>query len=384
MPHSPAVTLAQSLIRCPSVTPKDEGALGVLEAALQGVGFATHRLVFSHPGTPDVDNLFAKIGEGRPHLVFAGHTDVVPPGDIARWTHDPFAGAIDTGVLYGRGASDMKGAIAAFAAAAIDHVREHGAPRGAISFLITGDEEGPSINGTAKLLDWARDAGETFDHCIVGEPTNVDALGDMMKIGRRGSLNGRVTVFGKQGHVAYPERAANPVPVIARIVAALSAHRLDEGTAHFVRSNLEVTSIDVGNPAVNVVPAQARAQFNIRFNDAWTPERLRTHIEALIHDAAQGARVEISFDPCNAVSFLTQPGAFTGLVAQAVREVTGRDPQLSTTGGTSDARFITRDCPVLEFGLLNTSIHAVDENAAVADIDALTEIYRKVLNAYFS
>jgi succinyl-diaminopimelate desuccinylase len=370
------------------VTPADAGALGVLEDALKAAGFEAHRLVFSEPGTPDVDNLFAKIGQGtsspRPHLAFAGHTDVVPPGDLARWRFDPFSGEIVDGVLYGRGASDMKGAIAAFASAALDYVREHGPSKGTLSFLITGDEEGPSINGTAKLLDWARERGERFDHCIVGEPTNVRALGDTIKIGRRGSLNGRVTVFGKQGHVAYPERAENPVPVVARIAAALSAHRLDEGTAHFVRSNLEVTSIDVGNPAVNVIPAQANARFNIRFNDAWTPETLRARVSAAIAEAADGARVETTFDPCNAVSFLTQPGAFTELVSRQIEAVTGRRPELSTNGGTSDARFITRDCPVLEFGLLNESIHAVDENARVADIDALSAIYRRIIAAYFA
>jgi succinyl-diaminopimelate desuccinylase len=384
MTISPAVALTRDLIRCPSVTPADAGALGVLETALKDAGFETHRLVFTEPGTPDIDNLFAKIGSGRPHTAFAGHTDVVPPGDVKRWRFDPFSGEIADGKIFGRGASDMKGAIAAFAAAALAYVAEHGAPRGAISFLITGDEEGPSINGTAKLLEWARDRGESFDHCIVGEPSNVATLGDMIKIGRRGSLNGRVLVCGKQGHAAYPHRAENPVPVMARVVTALSTHVFDQGTAHFDRSNLEVTSIDVGNPAFNVIPAEAHAKFNIRFNDAWTPERLQARIESIVRDTAAKAYAEVAFEPCNALAFLTEPGDFTDLVSHAIEQVTGRKPELSTSGGTSDARFITRDCPVLEFGLLNESIHAVDEHARLEDIDRLMAVYRRILDLYFA
>ena len=379
-----AVALTRDLIRCPSVTPKDAGALDVVEAALKSVGFETHRLTFSEDGTPDIDNLYAKLGAGQPHLVFAGHTDVVPAGDVARWRHDPFAGEVVDGRIYGRGASDMKGGVAAFVAATIDYVKTHGAPKGAISFLITGDEEGPSINGTIKMLDWARARGERFDHCIVGEPTNVDALGDTIKIGRRGSLNGVIRVIGKQGHVAYPHRADNPAPVIARIVAALSDHAFDDGTAHFDRSNLEVTSIDVGNPAVNVIPARAQAQFNIRFNDVWTLETLKARIRSVIAEAAGAATVEVEFMPSNAVSFLTKPGDFSTLVSRAITEVTGLTPELSTSGGTSDARFIIRDCPALEFGLTNETIHAVNENARIADIDALCAIYRRVIEAYFS
>ena len=379
-----AVSLARDLIRRPSVTPVDAGALDIVEAALKAVGFETHRLVFSDADTPDVDNLYARIGTGAPHLVFAGHTDVVPTGDVARWRHPPFEAAIVGDRLFGRGASDMKGAIAAFMAAAIDYIRTHGAPAGSISFLITGDEEGPSINGTTKMLDWARARGEKFDHCIVGEPTNVTALGDTIKIGRRGSLNGSLRVIGKQGHVAYPHRAQNPVPIIARIVAALSAHVLDDGTPHFDRSNLEVSSIDVGNPAVNVIPAEARAQFNVRFNDLWTPETLQARIRAIVAEAAGDARVALEFVQGNAISFLTRPGDFSELVARAVTETTGLTPELSTSGGTSDARFIVRDCPVVEFGLTNETIHAVDENARVADIDKLSTIYRKIIEAYFA
>lgn len=379
-----ALSLARDLIRCPSVTPVDAGALDVVEAALKAAGFGTHRLVFSDVDTPDVDNLFARIGTGAPHLVFAGHTDVVPTGDVARWRHPPFAADIVDDRLYGRGASDMKGAIAAFMAAAIDYIRTNGPLAGSLSFLITGDEEGPSINGTAKMLDWARARGEKFDHCIVGEPTNVSALGDTIKIGRRGSLNGVLQVIGKQGHVAYPHRAENPIPIIARIVAALSSHRLDEGTPHFDRSNLEVSSIDVGNPAVNVIPAQARAQFNVRFNDLWTPETLKARIHEVVAEAAGDARVELEFLPVNAVSFLTKPGAFSELVVRAVTDTTGLKPELSTSGGTSDARFIVRDCPVVEFGLTNETIHAVDENARLSDIDALATIYRKIIESYFA
>ncbi len=380
---SPAVALTRELLRCPSVTPLDAGALDVLERTLKAAGFACHRKIFQESGTPDVDNLFAKIGEGAPHLVFAGHTDVVPPGDIKRWRFDPFEGAVADGKIFGRGASDMKGAIAAFAAAAIEYLRRHGEPKGAISFLITGDEEGPSINGTVKLLDWAREQGERFDHCIVGEPTNVAALGDTMKIGRRGSLNGHVFACGVQGHVAYPERAHNPVPALARIVAALSQHEFDSGTVHFAPTNLEVTSIDVGNPTTNVIPAGGRASFNVRFNDLWTPETLEQRIREVAGAAAGVTEVELQFLPCNARAFLTKPGAFTELVARAVQETTGRAPRLSTSGGTSDARFITRDCEVVEFGLLNETIHAVDENAALSDIDALTRVYFRVLEGYF-
>jgi succinyl-diaminopimelate desuccinylase len=265
----------------------------------------------------------------------------------------------------------------------MDYVHKRGVPKGAISLLITGDEEGPSINGTAKLLDWVKAQGEVFDHCIVGEPTSVAALGDMMKIGRRGSLNGEIRVFGKQGHVAYPERAENPAPAIARIVTALSSHEFDRGTAHFSPTNLEFSSIDIGNPAANVIPAQARAKFNIRFNDLWTPERLSETVVGVATAAAEGAKFEVEFAPCNARAFLTAPGAFSGLVARAVREVTGLEPKLSTSGGTSDARFIIRDCAVLELGLVNETIHAVNENAALADIDALTQIYGRVIETYF-
>ncbi|WP_018407280.1 succinyl-diaminopimelate desuccinylase [Methylocystis rosea] len=387
MTQSRAVALTRELIRCPSVTPADAGALDVVEKALKAVGFETHRIVFSAPGTPDIDNLFAKIGSGAPHLAFAGHTDVVPPGDPARWRFEPFAAEVSDGRVYGRGASDMKGAIAAFAAAAIAYVERHRAQNvkswGTLSLLITGDEEGVSINGTVKLLEWARARGERFDHCIVGEPSNASTLGDMIKIGRRGSLSGRIRVIGKQGHVAYPQRAENPAPIIARIVSALSGHELDKGTTHFERSNLEFSTIDIGNPAVNVIPGEARAQFNVRFNDVWTHESLKERILQVIKEAAPNANVEVEFPPSNARSFITKPGAFTELVVDAVRQVTGLTPELSTTGGTSDARFIVNYCPVLELGLTNETIHAVDENARVADIDGLCAVYTRIIERYF-
>ena len=382
-PTEDAVSLTQELIRCPSVTPDDAGALAVVETVLRRGGFETHRIKFSHTGTPDVENLFAKIGSGAPHLAFAGHTDVVPPGDVARWRHEPFAGDIVDGRLYGRGASDMKGAIGAFLAATLNFISRYGAPHGTLSFLITGDEEGPSINGTVKLLDWVRAKGEKLDHCIVGEPTNVCALGDTIKIGRRGSLNGVIRVIGKQGHVAYPHRAENPAPVVARIVAALSVYEFDQGTAHFDPTNLEFSSIDIGNPAVNVIPATANAQFNVRFNDLWTLATLEERIRHIVAQAAGQTTTHLEFLPSNAVSFLTEPGIFSDLVVDAVRRVTGRTPELSTSGGTSDARFIIRDCPTLEFGLTNETIHAVDENATTADIKTLEEIYRHILISYF-
>jgi succinyl-diaminopimelate desuccinylase len=378
-----AVELTQHLIRCPSITPVNAGALEVVERALASVGFEIHRLTFSQADTPDVENLFAKIGNGDPHLVFAGHTDVVPTGDIKRWRYAPFSGEVAENKIYGRGASDMKGAIAAFTAATIKHIRRHGKPKGSLSFLITGDEEGPSLNGTIKLLDWARARGERFSHCIVGEPTNVSKLGDTIKIGRRGSVNGLIRVIGKQGHVAYPHRAENPAPVIARIVTALSHHEFDQGTAHFDRTNLEFSSIDIGNAAVNVIPATASAQFNVRFNDSWTLDSLKERVRAVVATAAGSTTVELDFLPSNAVSFLTAPGVFSELVSTSIKAVTGLTPELSTSGGTSDARFIIRDCPTLEFGLTNETIHAVDECASISDIEALEQIYSLILTNYF-
>ena len=382
---SPGVALTRDLIRRPSVTPADAGALDVLQSRLQAAGFTTHRLPFSEPGTPDIDNLYARIGNSSPFLLFAGHTDVVPPGDPTRWKVDPFAGDIVEGELIGRGAADMKGGIAAFAAAAFAYLEKHGPPqKGSIGFLITGDEEGPAINGTVKMLQWLTGRGERFDHCIVGEPTNAQDLGDMIKIGRRGSLNGRLLVKGRQGHVAYPQRADNPVSHLLALCAALKGEPLDDGTDWFDASNLEITSIDIGNEATNVIPGEARVRFNIRFNDLWTPETLKDHLRRRLEAVRPAENFELSFDPCNAVSFVTKPGPFTELVARSIEAETGRRPDFSTSGGTSDARFIAQYGPVVEFGLVGKTMHQIDERVPVADIDGLTRIYGRILGAYFA
>ena len=378
-----ALDIACALIRCPSVTPLEGGALTYLEGLLKDAGFETHRVIFSAPGTPDVDNLYARIGAGAPHLTFAGHTDVVPPGDEALWRFPPFAAQVAEGKLWGRGAADMKGGIAAFVAAALAFVRAHGAPKGTLSFLITGDEEGPSVNGTVKLLQWAQERGEIFSHAIVGEPTNPNALGDMVKIGRRGSLNGAIAISGAQGHSAYPQQADNPIESLARIVTALSEKPLDTGNAAFDPTRLVVTSFDVGNQARNVIPGEARALFNVRFNDIWTAETLARHIETLVAKAAPNARATCTFTPSNSPAFRTQRSAFTDLVSTAIAEETGRIPELSTSGGTSDARFIAAYCPVLEFGLVGKTIHATDEHIEVADLEKLTDIYGAILRRYY-
>lgn len=380
-----AVALAQTLIRCKSVTPDDGGALSALEETLRPAGFACTRLPFEAPGTPTVDNLFARIGENGPHLCFAGHSDVVPVGDVAAWTHDPFGGDLADGFVYGRGASDMKGAIAAFAAAALDYLAAHGdAFSGSISFLITGDEEGPAVNGTAKVLGWMKEHGQSPDHALVGEPTNTTAIGETIKIGRRGSLNGLVSVKGIQGHVAYPHLANNPIKGLIAVLAALYGTPLDQGSAHFEPSNLEVTSIDVGNSASNVIPARAEARFNIRFNDSQTPEHLQNTLRerALAALAGTGLEAAFTFEPAHP-AFVTASGPLDTLLAQAISDITGRTPALSTSGGTSDARFIKDYCPVVEFGLTTATIHQVDERAALADLEQLALIYRRFLDLYF-
>jgi succinyl-diaminopimelate desuccinylase len=383
-----ALSIAQDLLRCPSVTPADAGALGVLETRLKDAGFDVHRVTFSEPGTPDIDNLYARIGSGAPHIAFAGHTDVVPVGDEAAWTHGPFSGDVKDGFLYGRGAVDMKGGIACSVAATLDYLAAHdGKPPndGSISFVITGDEEAIAVNGTVKLMQWAAARGEKFDHCVVGEPSNVEEMGDCIKVGRRGSQSGTLIVDGIQGHVAYPHRAANPVPDIAALIVALSNEPLDNGNAHFQASNLEFTSVDVGNAASNVIPGQARAKFNIRYNDHHTQDSLRALIETrTVKACGNRIRARIEWEPSNADVFITKPGAFTDLVVAAIEEVTGRKPDLNTGGGTSDARFITHYCPVIEFGLVGPTMHQVDERASIADIEKLTKIYRSVLDRYFA
>jgi succinyl-diaminopimelate desuccinylase len=379
------LALAQALIRCPSVTPAEGGALAFIGQVLGDAGFEVHRPAFSEPGTPDIDNLYARFGVGRPYLLFAGHTDVVPPGDAERWQHDPFGGIVENGELFGRGAVDMKGGIACMMAAALAFLDATPDFAGSIGFLITGDEEGPAVNGTVKLLQWAYDRGERFDHCILGEPTNPEVLGDMVKIGRRGSQTGHLVVHGRQGHVAYPHLADNPVRGILRLLEALMREPLDEGSRHFDASNLEVTTIDVGNPTVNVIPGEARATFNIRFNDRWTPESLEAELRRRLQDAAGNAlRYTATFEPTNAVAFLTEPDAFVTTVAEAIEAETGRRPALSTTGGTSDARFIKNYCPVVEFGLVGQTMHQVDERVVVADLDRLAAIYGRILATYFA
>jgi len=384
-----ALSIAQALIRCPSVTPLDAGALGVLDTLLKSRGFETHRVTFSEAGTPDIDNLYARIGDQPPHLTFAGHTDVVPPGDETAWSHGAFSGEVKEGYLYGRGAVDMKGGIACSVAAVLQYLADHGGkPRedgkGSISFLITGDEEAASINGTVKLLKWVAERGETFDHCVLGEPSNQQVMGDCIKIGRRGSQSGTLHVDGVQGHVAYPQRASNPVPDISRLIVAISDEPLDQGSAQFQPSNLEFVSVDVGNGAFNVIPGQARATFNIRYNDLHTQASLRELVETRLAKAA-GNRIKarIVWEPSNSNVFVTTPGAFTDLAVSAIEEVTGRKPELSTAGGTSDARFIASYCPVIEFGLLGQTMHQIDERASVKDIEMLTRVYRGILDRYF-
>jgi succinyl-diaminopimelate desuccinylase len=375
------VSLLQELIRCPSVTPAEGGALQFLATVLAGAGFSVHRPVFSQAGTPDIENLYARFGTGGPCLVFAGHTDVVPPGDEARWRHGPFAGDVADGLVWGRGAVDMKGAIAAFLAATLRRLADGRPLAGSIAFLITGDEEGPAVNGTVKLLDWAKARGERMDHCLLGEPTNPARLGEMMKIGRRGSLNATLTLSGTQGHVAYPHLADNPLRRLPALMQALTAP-LDTGTAHFDPSNLEIVSVDTGNPATNVIPREVRLRLNVRFNDIWTPATLAAEIERRAR-AAAGETVSFAFEPSNAVAFLTEPGPFVELIADAIAAETGTRPALSTSGGTSDARFIKDHCPVVEFGLVGDTMHQIDERTPVTDLERLTAIYGRIIEAYF-
>ena len=374
--------LARALIRCPSVTPRDEGALAVLEGALKPLGFKFRRMPYSEAGTPDVDNLHAKLGKGAPHFCFAGHTDVVPIGDRSGWTVDPFAAEVKDGRLYGRGASDMKGAIAAFAGACARYIGEQGGHiPGSISFLVTGDEEGPSINGTAKALKTLAAEGEKFDACLVGEPTSPKIFGSMAKIGRRGSLNASLAVHGVQGHSAYPEATDNPIPRLLKMLSALADTPLDPGSAHFQPSTMAITSIDVGNPATNVTPAKAQARFNIRFNDRHSGDSLKKLLAERCQ--AVGGKFDLSM-LVTGEPFVVPPGPLSQLVVDAVREVTGRAPELSTHGGTSDARFIRNYCPVVEFGGVNATSHKVDEWMALEDLHRLTEIYFLILQRFFA
>jgi succinyl-diaminopimelate desuccinylase len=385
------IALARELIARPSVTPRDEGALDVLEGALARLGFNCHRLPFGAGATgrdARVDNLYARIGSGAPHFCFAGHTDVVPPGDRAKWSLDPFAGTVKGGYLWGRGAADMKGAIAAFVAAAAEFLAGNRSGfGGSISLLITGDEEGDAVNGTKPVLEWLAARGERIDACLVGEPTNPERLGQMIKIGRRGSMTGFLSVRGVQGHVAYPHLADNAAHRVLSLLDAVVREPLDAGSAHFQPSSLQVTTIDIGNPATNVVPAAAKAAFNIRFNDlhssasieAWLRKRFDAAIAASGPGGAYDLEIRISGE-----SFLTAPGPLSALVADCVAAETGRRAELSTTGGTSDARFIRRLCPVVEFGGVGQTMHKVDERMAVADIEGLQRVYRRMLDRVFT
>lgn len=374
------IDLARRLIRCASVTPQDAGALGILQDALEGMGFVCTRYPFN-----DVDNLYARFGTSAPNFCYAGHVDVVPIGDATQWRHNPFGGEVEDGKIWGRGAADMKGGIAAFVAAVAAFLAEGNVFDGSISFLITGDEEGPALYGTKKVLEAITAKGEVIDHCLVGEPTNPNILGEMIKIGRRGSLNGVINVIGTQGHVAYPDLAGNPVPTLLKLLTALSSKKLDDGNASFQPSNLEITSVDVDNPAHNVIAGAASAKFNIRFNTEHTGEGLLDWLNAEIKVAGLGFDGRIEADlSVPGHPFLTKPCAFTDKLSSAIQDVTGRTPELSTSGGTSDARFITNYAPVVEFGLIGKTIHQVNEHAKTADIKNLKEIYKALLVRYFA
>jgi succinyl-diaminopimelate desuccinylase len=376
---SDPVALAKALINCPSVTPHEAGALDLLQGWLARLGFTCTRLPFGE-GDARVDNLYARLGSSGPHFCYAGHTDVVPPGDLTQWSSDPFAATINNGILTGRGAADMKGSIAAFVSATAKAVHE-GSIKGSLSCLITGDEEGPAQFGTTKVLDWMESYGERPDQCLVGEPTSAQRLGDMAKIGRRGSMNAHIEVLGAQGHVAYPDRADNPVTRLVGFLGAVKARTLDSGNTHFQASNLEVTDIFVGNGTENMIPASAKARLNIRFNTEHSGETLSIWLKETLTRFAphHGLNIRISGE-----AFLSPPGKLAALVSEAVRAVIGITPELSTTGGTSDARFIQRLCPVIEFGLVGQSMHKVDEHVAVADILHLSDIYTRIIQGYFA
>jgi succinyl-diaminopimelate desuccinylase len=369
------LTLTQDLIRCPSVTPADHGALDIVEQSLTQLGFTCHRLKFE-----DVDNLYARLGTAQPNFCFAGHTDVVPVGDATAWQTNPFAAEIKGNVLYGRGAADMKAAIAAFISATATFLENNKKFQGSISFLITGDEEGIAINGTKKVLEWLAEKGEKLDFCLVGEPTNPTFLGEMIKNGRRGSMNGYLTIHGKQGHAAYPERASNPIPLLLQALQNFLAQPLDSGTEFFQPSNLEITSVDVGNTVTNIIPATAKAQFNIRFNTEHTSDSLTRWLHEQVKKVTADYTLEIQV---SGDAFLTQPCPEIAIIQDATEKVTGKRPVLSTTGGTSDARFIKNYCPVVEFGIVGATMHQVNEAVYLDDIYSLTDTYKDILEQYF-
>jgi len=375
------IALTQEIIQCPSVTPDDNGAQETLIKPLKEMGFTIYDLPFEGRGSYPVKNFFARLGTSAPHICYAGHTDVVPTGDETKWTHPPFSGAIDNGIMYGRGTSDMKGANAAFVAAISKFLDDNPDFNGSISLLITGDEEADAKNGTAPVLEWMADNNHIPDMCLVGESSNITYLGEEIKIGRRGSLRCDAIIKGKQGHVAYPEAADNPMPKLARVASALSAFTFDEGTQHFPPTNLEITNIDVGNTARNVIPAKGTIEFNLRFNTAWTDKTLIAKLNEIITSVTPDFELQAR---CGAHPFLTEPGAWTKAVEDVVKTRTGHSPKLSTSGGTSDARFIAPHCPVVEFGLTNETIHQIDECLKIDDLVALVDIYADIIKAGLS
>ena len=367
------------LIRCKSITPKDDGALSVIQDLLNKNNFHCERLIFGS-GNDKVENLFARLGDQNPHVCFAGHTDVVPEGEIELWDYPPFSGKIENGKIFGRGAVDMKGSIASYLSSVIKWIENNQSFKGSISFLITGDEEGPAINGTSKVLDWMETNNQIPDMCIVGEPTNKNKIGDTIKIGRRGSLNGKLTVFGKQGHAAYPDLAINPFPILMEMLDPLLKGKLDNGSQNFPPSNASVTSIDTGNDAVNVIPGSVTAKFNIRFNDSQDTKSLEAFLTSHFDKTYENYKVEFS---CNAQPFLTKPGTLIDMIDNAIYKKTKIKPELSTSGGTSDARFISKFCPVVEFGLVGKTMHQINENVLIDDLNLLSEVYYEFLNRIF-
>ena len=373
------VALTQDLIRRPSVTPADAGAMDTLQRTLDRMGFECRRMKFGQ-----IENLYARRGTASPNLCFAGHTDVVPAGDRAAWRYDPFGADVSDGILHGRGAVDMKGGIAAWVAAVSRTLAQEEVP-GSLSFLITGDEEGEAVDGTVKVVETLRAEGEIIDHCVVGEPTCTAILGDMIKVGRRGSINAYIEVQGKQGHVAYPQRAANPMPVLLRLLNALQTRHLDDGFERFQPSNLEITTVDVGNPTTNVIPAKATARVNVRFNPAQSGPALAAWFQDEAAKAGEGFAGTVSVRTAiSGEAFLTEHSTFVELVASAVRTITSQEPDLSTTGGISDARFIRSLCPVVEFGLVGATMHAIDERVPMTEIEQLTTVYQRIIEGYFA
>ena len=375
------IELSQRLIRCPSVTPDEGGALDELQNVLEELGFRCQRLLFSESGTPDVDNLYARLGDRGPNFCFAGHSDVVPPGDRDEWGEDPFSGVVIDGKLFGRGSADMKSAIASFISAVQQYKSNVGEEiPGSISLLITGDEEGPAINGTIKVLDWMSKNNELIDACIVGEPTNPDHLGQMIKIGRRGSFTGWLTVTGVQGHTAYPHLAENPLSKLVKMLEPLAEEQLDQGTEYFPPTTVAISSIDTGNSATNVIPQKVTASFNIRFNDSRTAEDIEEWLRGHFDSVGGSYQLETA---CSSNAFITEPGALSEDLISAIKDVVGSSPEISTTGGTSDARFIRKYCPVVEFGIVGKTMHKINEHVEIKDVELLTDIYTELLDRFF-